>query len=149
MVVEATSVTATCGVLPVLADAAVTHLNVATKLPGLSKRGSLHKKKHVFKKSIEFVVDVFSVYHLCWTKEDFLFLCLKFLIKFYNFCLVKIPFFTYYKIFVLCFHICEKCPVNYFLFKNIPVCIIHYVCLQKIKKQIKTKIVLLFLFFFH
>ena len=42
VVVEATSVTTTCGVLPVLADTAVTHLNVATKLPGLSKRGSLH-----------------------------------------------------------------------------------------------------------
>lgn len=41
VVVEATSVTATCGMLPVLADTAVTHLNVATKLPGLSKRGSL------------------------------------------------------------------------------------------------------------
>ena len=45
VVVEATSVTATCGVLPVLADAAVTHLNMATKLPGLSEGGSLHAQK--------------------------------------------------------------------------------------------------------
>ena len=40
LMVETTGVTATCGMLPVLADTAVTHLNVATKLPGLSERGS-------------------------------------------------------------------------------------------------------------
>ena len=40
LMVETTGVTATCWVLPVLADTAVTHLNVATKLPGLSERGS-------------------------------------------------------------------------------------------------------------